>query len=262
MLGDTAVAVNPKDPRFAGLIGKTLILPLTNREIPIIADEFVDKEFGTGCVKVTPAHDPNDFDMAMRHDLLKITVINENGVMNENAGTEYEGLDRFECREKVVMDLKERKLLDKIEDYQHNVGHCYRCKTVIEPYLSNQWFVKMKPLAEKAMQVIEKGKITIHPTRYKKVFFNWLENIRDWCISRQIWWGHRIPVYYCDDCGEIIVAKEKPEACPKCLSSHIHQDPDVLDTWFSSWLWPFRLLVGPKTPELNILSHRSSCHRL
>ena len=251
MLGDTAVAVNPKDPRFAGLIGKTLILPLTNREIPIIADEFVDKEFGTGCVKVTPAHDPNDFDMAMRHDLLKITVINENGVMNENAGTEYEGLDRFECREKVVMDLKERKLLDKIENYQHNVGHCYRCKTVIEPYLSNQWFVKMKPLAEKAMQVIEEGKITIHPTRYKKVFFNWLENIRDWCISRQIWWGHRIPVYYCDDCGEIIVAKEKPEACPKCLSSHIHQDPDVLDTWFSSWLWPFSALGWPeKTPEL------------
>ncbi|OPX25471.1 MAG: valine--tRNA ligase [Candidatus Cloacimonas sp. 4484_140] len=251
MLGDTAVAVNPNDPRYAELIGETILLPLVNREIPIIADEFVDKEFGTGCVKVTPAHDPNDFEMAMRHDLPKITIINENGIMNENAGAEYAGMDRFECREKVIMDLKEKKLLVKIEDYQHSVGHCYRCKIVIEPYLSNQWFVKMKPLAEKAMQVIEEGKITIHPPRYKKVFFNWLENIRDWCISRQIWWGHRIPVYYCDDCSEIIVAKEKPEACPKCQSTHIHQDPDVLDTWFSSWLWPFSALGWPqKTPEL------------
>lgn len=251
MLGDTAVAVNPKDPRFVEYIGETLILPLVNREIPIIADEFVDKEFGTGCVKVTPSHDPNDFDMAMRHDLPKITIIDENGIMNENAGDEYAGMDRFECREKVIMDLRDRKLLEKIEDYQHNVGHCYRCHTVIEPYLSNQWFVKMKPLAEKAMKVVEDGKIAIHPPRYKKVFFNWLENIRDWCISRQIWWGHRIPVYYCDDCGQIMVAKEEPEECSKCGSRHIHQDPDVLDTWFSSWLWPFSTLGWPeKTPEL------------
>jgi len=251
MLGDTAVAVNPKDPRFAELIGQTLILPLIEREIPIIADDFVDKEFGTGCVKVTPSHDPNDFDIAMRHDLPKITIIDENGIMNENAGTDYAGMDRFECREKVIMDLRERKLLEKIEDYQHNVGHCYRCHTVIEPYLSNQWFVKMKPLAEKAMKVVEEGKIAIHPPRYTKVFFNWLENIRDWCISRQIWWGHRIPVYYCDDCGQIMVAKNEPKECSKCGSSNIHQDPDVLDTWFSSWLWPFSTLGWPeKTPEL------------
>ncbi|HEX38296.1 MAG TPA: valine--tRNA ligase [Candidatus Cloacimonetes bacterium] len=246
MLGDTAVAVNPKDERFANLVGEKLLLPLTNREIPIIADEFVDREFGTGCVKVTPAHDPNDFDMALRHELPKIIIMDENGIMNENAGAEYAGMDRFVCRDNVIKDLKARNLLEKIEDYDHSVGHCYRCDTVIEPYLSDQWFVKMKPLAKKAMKVVEDGKIVFHPNRYTKVYFNWLNNIRDWCISRQIWWGHRIPVYYCDDCGEVIVSKEEPKECPKCHSAHLHQDPDVLDTWFSSWLWPFSTLGWPE----------------
>jgi len=251
MLGDTAVAVNPKDQRFAHLIGEKLFLPLTNREIPIIADEFVDREFGTGCVKVTPAHDPNDFEMALRHELSKIIIMDENGIMNEEAGSDYKGLDRFTCRYRVVKDLEARNLLEKIEDYNHSVGHCYRCDTIIEPYLSDQWFVKMKPLAKKAMKVVEDGKIAFHPNRYTKVYFNWLGNIRDWCISRQIWWGHRIPVYYCDDCGDIIVAKEEPKECPKCRSKNLHQDPDVLDTWFSSWLWPFSTLGWPeKTKDL------------
>ena len=251
MLGDTAVAVNPNDERFKHLIGKTAILPILNREIPIIADEYVDPEFGTGCVKVTPAHDPNDFEIGNRHNLERIIVMDDKGIMNENAGVDYKGMNRFECREKLVEDLKERRLLVKIEPHKHTVGHCYRCHTVIEPYLSKQWFVKMKPLAQKAIDVVKQGKIKFQPERWEKVYYNWMDNIRDWCISRQIWWGHRIPAYYCQDCGEIIVAKQKPEKCIKCKSTNLLQDPDVLDTWFSSWLWPFTTLGWPEqTPEL------------
>ncbi|MBC8526211.1 MAG: valine--tRNA ligase [Candidatus Cloacimonetes bacterium] len=251
MLGDTAVAVNPKDKRYKHLIGEKVIIPLVEREVPIIADDFVDKEFGTGCVKVTPAHDPNDFEMGLRHNLPQILIMNGHAVMNKNAGIDYDGMNRFECREKVIEDLKERKLLEKIEKYSHSIGHCYRCHTVIEPYLSTQWFVKMKPLAKKAIEVVKKGKIKFQPPRWEKVYYNWMENIRDWCISRQIWWGHRIPAYYCDYCGEMIVAKEPPEKCPKCNKTKFTQDSDVLDTWFSSWLWPFSTMGWPKiTKEL------------
>lgn len=251
MLGDTAVAVNPKDKRFKHLIGEKIIIPLVEREVPIIADDFVDKEFGTGCVKVTPAHDPNDFEMGLRHNLQQILIMNEKAIMNKNAGADYEGMNRFECRKKVIEDLKKRKLLDKIEKYSHNIGHCYRCNTVIEPYLSSQWFVKMKPLAKKAIEVVKNGEIKFQPPRWEKVYYNWMENIRDWCISRQIWWGHRIPAFYCDNCGEMIVAKEPPEKCPKCNKTKFTQDSDVLDTWFSSWLWPFSTMGWPeKTKEL------------
>lgn len=250
MLGDTGVAVNPKDERYARYIGKTLILPIVGREIPVVADEYVDPEFGTGAVKVTPAHDPNDFEMGLRHHLKPIPVINEEGKMNENAG-KYQGMDRYECRKALVEDLKKEGYLLKVEDYKHSVGHCYRCDTVIEPLVSKQWFVKMKPLAEPAIKVVEDGKIIFVPERFKKIYINWMENIKDWCISRQLWWGHRIPAWYCQDCDEVIVSKEEPVECKKCGSTNLEQDPDVLDTWFSSALWPFSTLGWPeKTPDL------------
>ncbi|MCK4654563.1 MAG: valine--tRNA ligase [Candidatus Cloacimonetes bacterium] len=245
MLGDTAVAVNPKDKRYKNLVGKTVILPLVNREIPIIANDYVDMEFGTGCVKITPAHDPNDYEIGLSHNLEQVTIMDEHAVMNKNAGKEFEGLDRFEAREKVVERLKELGLLGEIRQHKHAVGQCYRCDTPIEPYLSDQWFVKMKPLSKKAIEVVKEEKIKFHPQRWLKVYLHWMENIRDWCISRQIWWGHRIPVYYCQNCAEIVVAKEEPEACPKCGHNKFKQDEDVLDTWFSSWLWPFSTFGWP-----------------
>ena len=251
MLGDVAVAVNPKDERYQELVGKELILPYTGRKIPVIADDYVDKEFGSGCVKITPAHDPNDFEVGLRHNLAQILVIDEYGVMNEEAGEEFVGLDRYECREKIIKKLEEDELLIKINDHQHSVGHCYRCDTVIEPYLSDQWFVSMKELAEPAIEVVRNGQVKFQPERWTKVYMHWMENVRDWCISRQIWWGHRIPAFYCDDCGEIIVTKDDVKECPKCKSKNIRQEEDVLDTWFSSWLWPFSTLGWPeKTKEL------------
>ena len=248
MLGDVAVAVNPKDKRYKKLIGEKLILPIVGREIELISDDFVDREFGTGAVKVTPAHDPNDFEMGKRHDLEPILVMNPDGTMNENAGR-FKGMDRFKARAEILDELKEKGLLVKTEKHNHAVGHCYRCHTVIEPYLSLQWFVRMKPLAEPAIKAVKDGSIRFTPKRWTKVYLNWMENIRDWCISRQIWWGHRIPVYYCRTCGEIIVAKAGPENCPECGSVKIEQDEDVLDTWFSSWLWPFSTLGWPKETE-------------
>ncbi len=249
MLGDTAVAINPKDERFTHLVGKMLKLPLTDREIPIIADEYVDMEFGSGFVKVTPAHDPNDFEIGLRHDLEKLLVIDEHGVMNEAAGADFAGLDRYAARKKALQMLEEQGLLERIEDHEHAVGHCYRCDTVVEPYLSDQWFVKMKPLAEEAIQVVEEGKIRFQPERWTKVYMHWMNNIRDWCISRQIWWGHRIPAYYCNDCSHMIVAAEAPQTCPQCGSHSLRQDEDVLDTWFSSWLWPFSTMGWPDETE-------------
>jgi valyl-tRNA synthetase len=250
MLGDTAVAVNPKDRRYKHLIGKTLLLPLANREIKVIAESSVDMKFGTGAVKVTPAHDPNDFIMGKKHGLEFVKVMHPDGSMNELAGG-YEGLDRFKAREIILEDLKEKGLLEKQEPHQLSAGHCYRCHTIIEPYLSKQWFVKMKPLSKPAMEAVKNGKIRFYPKRWTKVYLNWMENIQDWCISRQIWWGHRIPVYYCRDCQKsentgVIVSKIKPEKCPHCGSSDIYQDEDVLDTWFSSWLWPFATFYWPK----------------
>jgi valyl-tRNA synthetase len=245
MLGDTAVAVNPTDRRYKKIIGKTLILPLVNREIPVIADEAVDKKFGTGAVKITPAHDPNDYATAKRHNLPFVNVMNPDGSMNENAG-EYMGKDRFEAREVILEDLREQKLLQKVEPHGLSAGHCYRCHTIIEPYLSKQWFVKMQPLAKPAIEAVKNGKIKFHPRRWTKVYLNWMENIQDWCISRQIWWGHRIPVYYCDKCpGKVIVSKTTPVKCPHCGNSSVRQDEDVLDTWFSSWLWPFATFGWP-----------------
>ncbi|MEW6357481.1 MAG: valine--tRNA ligase [Planctomycetota bacterium] len=250
MLGDTAVAVNPKDERFADLIGKTLILPVVEREIPIITDDFVDPQFGTGAVKVTPAHDPNDFAIGLRHNLPQVIVMNEDGTMNENAG-DYDGQDRYECREALVQELKLKKLIDAVESYSHSVAHCYRCHDVIEPYLSDQWFVKMKPLAQEAIQATKDGRVALFPDRWTHVYMQWLENVRDWCISRQLWWGHRIPAWYCGDCGATIVARTDPKACSKCKSRNIRQDEDVLDTWFSSDLWPFSTMGWPeRTPEL------------
>ncbi|MBU2258154.1 MAG: valine--tRNA ligase, partial [Candidatus Omnitrophica bacterium] len=238
MLGDSAVAVNPKDKRYKKLIGKTLVLPLLNREIKIIADPMVDAKFGTGAVKVTPAHDPNDYALGKKHNLEFINVMYPDARMNQNAG-DYKDMDRFEAREVILEDLKEKGLLEKIVPHELSAGHCYRCHTIIEPYLSKQWFVKMKPLAKPAIEVVKKGKIKFYPSRWSKVYLNWMENIQDWCISRQIWWGHRIPVYYCKPCKQIIVSRAKPEKCPSCGSNDICQDEDVLDTWFSSWLWPF-----------------------
>ena len=249
MLGDTAVAVNPKDPRYRALIGKVLILPIINREIPIIADEFVDPEFGTGAVKVTPAHDPNDFAMGQRHDLPIVNVMHPDGRMNDLAGEDFSGMDRFEAREAIIEMLNALKVLEKTEEHQHAVGHCYRCHTVVEPYLSKQWFVKMGPLAKPALDVVKKGRIQFYPDRWTKVYCNWLENIRDWCISRQIWWGHRIPVWYCQDCNEVIVSREDVTRCPKCSSQKLVQDEDVLDTWFSSWLWPFATFGWPDSKD-------------
>ena len=251
MLGDTAVAVNPEDPRYKDLIGKTAIIPVIKREIPIIGDPSVDMEFGTGAVKVTPAHDPNDFETGRRHGLPAIKVMDEGGNMTIEAGDDFGGMDRFECREALIEELKQRKLLIKVTNHVHSVGHCYRCRTVIEPYLSRQWFVKMKPLAEPAMEAVRDGRIKFVPQRWEKVYFAWLENVRDWCISRQLWWGHRIPVWYCGDCGEVIVSMEDPTECPKCGGENPEQDPDVLDTWFSSWLWPFSTLGWPDdSPEM------------
>ncbi|MBN2135705.1 MAG: valine--tRNA ligase, partial [Acidobacteria bacterium] len=244
MLGDTAVAVNPNDPRYQGIIGKNLILPIMNRKIPIIADEIVDLEFGTGLVKVTPAHDPNDFEIAKRHDLEFINILNPDGTMNENAG-ECAGMDRYECREKVIKLLEEKGLLEKIEPHDYTAGHCYRCHTIIEPYLSKQWFVKMKPLAEPAKAVVKRGLVKFYPKRWEGVYQNWLENIHDWCISRQIWWGHQIPVWWCSDCREYIVSRDDIESCPTCGATDIKREEDVLDTWFSSWLWPFSTLGWP-----------------
>ncbi|MBC2721330.1 MAG: valine--tRNA ligase [Desulfosporosinus sp.] len=250
MLGDTAVAVHPEDERYSHLIGKTLILPLMNREIPIIADEYVDREFGTGAVKITPAHDPNDFEIGLRHKLPQIIVLDKAAKMNENAG-KYQGLDRFEARKAVVEDLKTAGVLVKIDAHAHAVGECYRCSTVIEPLVSKQWFVKMQPLAKPAIDVVRDGRLEFVPERFDKIYLGWMENIRDWCISRQLWWGHRIPVWYCEACGAEICSKEDPASCPTCGADHLKQDPDVLDTWFSSGLWPFSTLGWPEnTPEL------------
>ena len=250
MFGDTAVAVNPEDERYSDLIGKTLLLPLTDREIPVIADEYVDKEFGTGCVKITPAHDPNDFEVGKRHDLEIIKVMNDDATMNSYAG-KYEGMDRYECRKAMVKDLEEMGLLVKVEDHAHNVGQCYRCGTTIEPIVSDQWFVKMKPLAEEAIKAVTEKHTEFVPERFSKIYMNWMENVYDWCISRQLWWGHRIPAYYCDSCGEMTVSKEDITTCPHC-GKPVRQEEDVLDTWFSSALWPFSTLGWPeKTPELD-----------
>ncbi|GJL77184.1 MAG: valine--tRNA ligase [Nitrospinaceae bacterium] len=245
MLGDTAVAVNPDDERYQGLGGKTLLLPLAGREIPVIEDSYVDTSFGSGALKVTPAHDPNDFEIGQRHQLPTVNVMNPDGTMSEKAGTDYAGLDRYECRKKVVADLETQGLLVKIEDHMHSVGHCYRCRTVVEPYLSKQWFVKTKPLAEPAMEAVRNGSIKIVPQFWEKTYFEWMENIRDWCISRQIWWGHQIPAWHCPKCKKITVARETPERCQHCESEELVQETDVLDTWFSSGLWPFSTLGWP-----------------
>lgn len=250
MLGDTGVAVHPDDPRYTHLVGKTVILPLVNREIPIVADEYVDREFGTGCVKMTPAHDPNDFEVGLRQNLPSICVLDETGVVNENGGI-YQGLDRYEARKAVVHDLEEQGYLVKTEDHTHSVGTCYRCGADIEPMISAQWFVKMEPLAKEAVRVVEDKEIQFIPERFAKTYLNWMENIHDWCISRQLWWGHQIPAWYCDDCGHINVSREDPTRCEKCGGSHLTRDEDVLDTWFSSALWPFSTLGWPdKTPDL------------
>lgn len=251
MLGDTAVAVHPEDERYADMIGKKLILPIVNREIPIIADDYVDKEFGTGCVKITPAHDPNDFEVGVRHDLEQINVMNDDGTINKNGG-KYEGMDRYDCRKALIADLEAEGLLVKIEDHTHNVGTHDRCNTVVEPLIKSQWFVKMSELVKPAIAALKTGDLKFVPERYGKIYLNWLENLHDWCISRQLWWGHRIPAYYCEDCGEIIVSKTTPESCTKCGSTNLKQDEDSLDTWFSSALWPFSTLGWPeKTPEMD-----------
>ncbi|MDR2514786.1 MAG: valine--tRNA ligase [Christensenellaceae bacterium] len=245
MLGDTGVAVNPDDERYAALIGKNLLLPILNREIPVVADEYVEREFGTGAVKMTPAHDPNDFEVAQRHDLPVLRVMNDNGTMNALCGPEFEGLSAAEARKKVVSRLQELGLLVKAEPYAHNVGHCYRCQHTVEPLVSTQWFVKMKPLAEPAVEALKSGKIRFVPERMTKTYYNWMENIRDWCISRQLWWGHRIPAYYCAACGHMEVSKIAVTKCERCGSAEIRQDEDALDTWFSSALWPFSTLGWP-----------------
>ncbi len=250
MLGDTGVAVNPEDERHNHFIGKTAILPLMNREIPIFGDSYVDKEFGSGFVKVTPAHDPNDFEMGKRHNLEELIIMDEKAVINENGGA-YNGLDRYEARKRIVADLDRLGLLVKTEKHVHSVGHCYRCSTVVEPYLSKQWFVQIKPLADEAIKVVENGRIRFVPKNWEKTYFEWMYNIRDWCISRQLWWGHRIPAFYCNDCEEINVTMDDPTKCGKCGSTNIRQDEDVLDTWFSSALWPFSTMGWPdETPEL------------
>ncbi|MBL7114158.1 MAG: valine--tRNA ligase [Kiritimatiellae bacterium] len=248
LLGDVAVAVNPNDDRYADLDSKQIMLPVLNRQLQVIRDEFVDPEFGTGIVKVTPAHDPNDFEMGQRHDLTPINVMNGNGTMNEEAGP-YNGIDRFECRKKIMAQLEDEGLVEKVEPHKHAVGHCYRCDTVVEPRLSPQWFVKMQPLAEPAIEAVNSGKVEFVPGRWTKVYLEWMENIRDWCISRQIWWGHRIPIFYCDACDHVWASKTQPESCPECNETKIRQDEDVLDTWFSSWLWPFSTFGWPQNTD-------------
>ncbi len=251
LLGDTAVAVNPEDERYKDLIGKMLKLPLTDREIPVIADEYVDKEFGTGCVKITPAHDPNDFEVGRRHNLEEINIMNYDATIN-SLGGKYAGMDRYEARKAMVADLQELGLLVKVVPHSHSVGTHDRCGTTVEPMIKPQWFVKMDEMAKAAIKTLEDGDLTFVPERFDKTYLHWLENIRDWCISRQLWWGHRIPAYYCDECGETVVAREMPGVCPKCGGTHFHQDEDTLDTWFSSALWPFSTLGWPeKTPELS-----------
>ena len=250
LLGDTAVAVNPEDERYKHLIGKMLKLPLTDREIPVVADEYVDKEFGTGCVKITPAHDPNDFEVGKRHNLPEINIMNDDATMNELCG-KYTGMDRYEARKAMVEDLKELGLLVKVVPHSHNVGTHDRCGTTVEPMIKPQWFVRMKEMGEAAIQTLQEGNLKFVPDRFDKIYMHWLENIRDWCISRQLWWGHRIPAYYCDECGETVVAREMPGKCPKCGCTHLTQDEDTLDTWFSSALWPFSTLGWPdKTEEM------------
>ncbi len=248
MMGDTAVAVHPDDERYKHLIGKTIMLPIMNREIPIVADEYVEMDFGTGVVKITPAHDPNDFEVGLRHNLPIINVMTDEAVINENGG-KYCGMDRYAARKAVVADLEELGFLVKVEPMKHNVGSCYRCNSVVEPRISKQWFVKMAPLAKPAIETVKNGEIKLIPQRFEKTYFNWMENIKDWCISRQLWWGHRIPAYYCADCSEVIVSKEAPSVCPKCSGTKLSQDEDTLDTWFSSALWPFSTLGWPEENE-------------
>ena len=248
IFGDVAIAVHPSDQKYSELVGKTVVIPLTGREIPIIADEYVDKNFGTGAVKITPAHDPNDFEVGKRHNLPVINILNDDATINKNGG-KYEGLDRYEARKQIVEELDKEVLLVKIEDYSHNVGTHDRCKTTIEPMVKEQWFVKMDELIKPAVEAVKNGDIKLIPERMEKTYFNWTDNIRDWCISRQLWWGHRIPAYYCDECGETVVAKEAPAVCPKCGCTHLTQDPDTLDTWFSSALWPFSTLGWPEMTE-------------
>jgi len=251
MMGDTGVAVNPEDERFKHLVGKTCILPIMNRELPIVADEYVELGFGTGAVKMTPAHDPNDFEVGLRHNLETIRVISDDGTINENGGP-YSGMDRYECRKAIIRDLEQQGYLVKTEDYSHNVGTCYRCKNDVEPLISAQWFVKMEPLAREALRVVNEGEVQFIPERFSKTYTNWMENVHDWCISRQLWWGHQIPAWTCADCGHITVDRTDPVKCAKCGSANIERDPDVLDTWFSSALWPFSTLGWPeKTPELD-----------
>ena len=251
LLGDTAVAVNPNDERYKHLVGKTLTLPLVGREIPIVADDYVDVDFGTGVVKITPAHDPNDFQVGLRHNLPVINVMTDDAKITEDY-PKYAGMDRYDAREAIVKDLEEGGYLVKIENHTHNVGTCYRCHNTVEPRVSMQWFVKMSELAGPAIECVKSGKTKFVPERFDKIYYHWMENIRDWCISRQLWWGHRIPAYYCDECNEVTVAKSMPEKCPKCGCTHLHQDEDTLDTWFSSALWPFSTLGWPeKTPELD-----------
>ena len=248
LLGDTAVAVNPEDERYKDLVGKMLKLPLTEREIPVVADEYVDKEFGTGCVKITPAHDPNDFEVGKRHNLPEINIMNDDATINELGG-KYAGMDHYEARKAMVEDLKELGLLVKVVPHSHSVGTHDRCKTTVEPMIKPQWFVRMKEMGEAAIQTLQDGNLKFVPERFDKIYMHWLENIRDWCISRQLWWGHRIPAYYCEECGETVVAGEMPEKCPKCGCTHLHQDEDTLDTWFSSALWPFSTLGWPENTE-------------
>ena len=250
LLGDTAVAVNPNDERYKGMVGKTLILPIVHREIPVIADDYVDIEFGTGVVKITPAHDPKDFEVGLRHNLEVINVLTPDAKIVDDY-PKYAGMDRYEARKAIVEDLQAEGALVEIEDYSHNVGTCYRCGTTVEPRVSKQWFVKMEPLAKPAVEVVRNGEVKFVPERFDKTYFHWMENIKDWCISRQLWWGHRIPAYYCDDCGEVMVSAQEVHTCSKCGSNHVHQDPDTLDTWFSSALWPFSTLGYPDdTKEL------------
>lgn len=250
MIGDTAVAVNPDDDRYKHLVGKNVILPLVNKKIPVIADEYVEKDFGTGVVKITPAHDPNDFEVGLRHNLPIINAMNDDATMNDNANS-YAGLDRYEARKRIVKDLEEAGLIDKIEKHMHNIGSCYRCDSIVEPKVSTQWFVKMEPLAKPAVDVVNRSETEFVPSRFSKIYLNWMEDCHDWCISRQLWWGHRIPAYYCEDCGNVIVSDEMPNSCNKCKSSNIRQDEDTLDTWFSSALWPFSTLGWPdKTEDL------------